>query len=171
MTTTTIKVTPAVDRRSIVQRPMLASEARTLIRRGRKSAARNLTNQNMLIDCRDRQNYVAIPAYKLGRDWFIDRDDLGAFERLVFINESAEPDAGASRELGLFIYTASVRTDAVRWVAVGNVWPLVTLSASEPTVCAVSNVPDGEGGILMHRAEVDVFDEARFREALKAVFA
>ena len=171
MTSTTIKVTPAVERRATVQRPMLASEARTLIRRARKSAARNLTNQNLLIDCRDRQNYVAIPAYKLGRDWFIDRDDLAAFERVAFVNESATPDAGASRELGLFIYTVSVRTDAIRWVAVGNIWPLIALSASEPTVCSVSSVPDGNGGTLLHRAEVDVFDEARFREALKAVFA
>lgn len=162
MTIARIKnLTPVTDPGQTIMDPVLAFEAAPLIRRNINSARRDVREQNMLIDTRDWLNPVGIPARKFGRDWTVNRADLAAFERLVFLDTAAPADAGLSRELGLFVYTGEAR-----YTAVGNVWPLITLSASEPGVCSVYPV---EG--VAHRAVVDVFDEARFREALKAVFA
>lgn len=143
------------------------AEVAPLVGQHPTTARRKVSRIGRLVDERVPGREVSIPVYRGVDRYLFHPDDLKRFDRLVFSPGIAPSDAGATKQVGLVIYTGYVGA----WVAVGNVWPLVTLAGSEPRVCAVSSVSDGEGGRMAFRAEVDVFDEARFREALMAVFA
>lgn len=143
------------------------AEVAPLVGQHPTTARRKVSRIGRLVDERVPGREVSVPVYRGVDRYLFHPDDLKRFDRLVFSPGMAPADAGNTRQLGLVLYMGYEGA----WVAVGNVWPLVTLAASEPRVCAVSSVSDGEGGRMAFRAEVDVFNEARFREALKAVFA
>lgn len=146
--------------------PVLLGEAAGLIRRNEFSARRDIRDKGALIDRRASKDPVSIPARRLGQAWTVNRADLKKFERLVYVDGVAPATAGRFRELGLVVYTGY---EGDTWVAVGNIWPLITLSASKPGICSVSPVSDGDGEQMLFRAEVEVLDRTRFLTEMRAL--
>lgn len=150
---------------AVIHDPVLIPEAASLIRRNEFSARRDIRESNMLVDRRVPGELVGIPARKLGQAWTVNRSDLEKFKRVAFVDTAAPAAAGRSRELGLLVYTGY---EGDTWVAVGNVWSLITLSADKPDICSVAPVSDGAGGQMPFRAEVTVFDRTRFMTEVRA---
>lgn len=185
MTATTIPVVSATEDKIIDPVPL--SEAAGLLRRNEFSGRRDIRtlrhtgerrseqttgfepdapDKGLLVDRRVPGDPVGVPARRLGQHWYVNRADLNALDgRRRSVASEAPANAGLSRELGLIIYTGYTKDT---WVAVGNVWPLVTLAAAKPDVCAVDFVTDTDGAQVPFRVAVTVFDRDRFARELGA---
>nr|WP_017202702.1 hypothetical protein [Microbacterium barkeri] len=185
MTETTIPVVSATEDKIIDPVPL--SEAAGLLRRNEFSGRRDIRTlrhtgerrserptgfeqdapeKGLLVDRRVPGDLVGVPARRLGQHWFVNRADLNALDgRRRSVASEAPANAGLSRELGLIVYTGYAEDT---WVAVGNVWPLVTLAAAKPDVCAVDFIADADGAQVPFRVEVTVFDRVRFARELGA---